>query len=58
MKNMTKMVNSDKLSIKSGEQYLLLISKATTKTEYENYTKLYNEFLAKRQKEVIDNEHY
>lgn len=63
MKNEKKSItdkskSGEELSIKSGEQYLRLMSGATTKAEQKRYTKSYNEFLAKRQKEVIANEYY
>ena len=42
----------------SGDEYLELLSISKTFAEKEYYTQLYNFFLAKRQKEVIANEHY
>lgn len=54
--NKTK--TSKKITIRSGEQYLRLMKSATTQEEKKLYTKTYNAFLAKRQKEVIANEFY
>ena len=42
----------------SGDEYLELLSGAKTFAEKEFYTQIYNYLLAKRQKEVIANEHY
>lgn len=42
----------------SGDEYLELLSSAKTFAEKEFYTQIYNYLLAKRQKEVIANEHY
>ena len=42
----------------SGDEYLQLLSGAKTFEEKEFYTQIYNYLLAKRQKEVIANEHY
>ena len=53
-----KTETSKKITIRSGEQYLRLMKSATTQEEKKLYTKTYNAFLAKRQKEVIANEFY
>lgn len=42
----------------SGEEYLELLAQSKTFAEKELYTQIYNYLLAKRQKEVIANEHY
>lgn len=42
----------------SGEEYLELLAQSKTFAEKEFYTQIYNYLLAKRQKEVIANEHY
>ena len=57
-KSSNKTKTNKKISIRSGEQYLRLMKSATTQEEKKLYTKTYNAFLAKRQKEVIANEFY
>ena len=42
----------------NGEEYLALLDSAQSQAEKEFYTQIYNYLLAKRQKEVIANEHY
>lgn len=42
----------------SGEEYLTLLEQANSQEEKEYYAQIYNYLLAKRQKEVIANEHY
>ena len=42
----------------NGDEYLELLSSAKNFEEKEFYTQVYNFLLAKRQKEVIANEHY
>lgn len=42
----------------SGEEYLELLDSANSWAEKEFYTQIYNYLLAKKQKEVIANEHY
>lgn len=54
--NKTK--TNKKISIRSGEEFLRLMKSAKTQEEQKLYIKTYNDFLAKRQKEVIANEFY
>lgn len=42
----------------NGEEYLTLLDGAKSHAEKEYYNQIYNFLLAKRQKEVIANEHY
>jgi hypothetical protein len=42
----------------NGEEYLELLSGAKSFAEKEFYTQIYNYLLAKKQKDVIANEHY
>lgn len=58
LENTAKLLLENESSAISGEEYLALIERASTQAEVEFYAQLYNYFLAKRQKEVIANEHY
>lgn len=55
---LNKAKTNKKISIRSGEEFLRLMKSAETQEEWKLYTKTYNDFLAKRQKEVIANEFY
>ena len=55
---LSKIKTNKKISIRSGEEFLRLMKSAETQEERKLYTKTYNDFLAKRQKEVIANEFY
>ena len=57
-KSSNKTKTNKKISIRSGEEYLRLMKSAATQKERKLYTQIYNNFLAKRQKEVIANEFY
>ncbi len=58
LENTAKLLLENENAAISGDEYLALIERASTQAEIDFYAQLYNYFLAKRQKEVIANEHY
>lgn len=58
LNKINKTKTNKKISIRSGEEFLRLMKSAKTQEEQKLYIKTYNDFLAKRQKEVIANEFY
>lgn len=58
LKNSAEALLGSENQMISGEEYLELLSSAKTFAEKEFYTQIYNYLLAKRQKEVVANEHY
>lgn len=53
LNKINKTKTNKKISIRSGEEFLRLMKSAKTQEEQKLYIKTYNDFLAKRQKEVI-----
>lgn len=58
LKNSAKVLFGGDTPTINGEEYLALLDGAQSQAEKEFYTQIYNYLLAKRQKEVIANEHY
>lgn len=58
LKNSAKVLFGSDMPTINGEEYLALLDGAQSQDEKEFYTQIYNYLLAKRQKEVIANEHY
>ena len=58
LKNSAKVLFDSDTPTMNGEEYLALLDGVQSQTEKEFYTQIYNYLLAKRQKEVIANEHY
>ena len=55
---LNKTKTNKKIPIRNGEEFLRLMKSATTKKARKLCTQIYNDFLAKRQKEVIANGFY
>ena len=58
LKNSAEILFGSDMPTINGEEYLALLEGAKTEEEKEFYTQIYNYLLAKRQKEVIENERY
>ena len=58
LKNSAEILFGSETPTINADEYLELLSSAKSFAEKEFYTQIYNYLLAKRQKEVIANEHY
>ena len=58
LKNSAKVLFSSDTPTIKWEEYLELLDGAQSQTEKEFYAQIYNYLLAKRQKEMMANEHY